>query len=462
MSESRPFGEVPSSVPSGRGRAPRISGTRVRSLAAVRARGRLVPAESALPGLATLGDLLLDVVVTGERPPQRGTDVPGTLRFRAGGSAANTARAFSRLGGRATFIGAVGRDGLGRRLVAGLRADGVRVHAVTAAAPTGRLLAIVEHGERSFITERGAADLLTAEDVRPSWLNGVGALHLPAYSLFNRPLGDAAARAASLARQRGVLLSVDLASRGPLLTMGRRAAWAALAALAPDLLFATENEAAALAGDADPGRLVDLASVVVIKEGSEGCLVLWRRGAGAGAGSGDGSVLRIDVATSPLTATDTTGAGDAFAAGFLRVLLLAIGPGLPTGPGTSGRAPVPAEVPLAGERRASGGASVPGEGQGPGGASGPPAGEMRLEVSVPGEIPTSARTAFSGDAGGLLRPAGPVPAGPGGAAPEMGAGAGAGGGVPRPWGAPALRRAALGGHRAAADVLRLPRVELVL
>lgn len=293
-------------------------------------------------------------MVISEDPLERGTDVSGTVRFRQGGSAANVARAFSRLGGQATFIGSIGADAWGRRLTAVLRADGLRVHVVTTASPTGRLVAIVERGsgERSFITERGAADALTARDIRPAWLRGVGALHLPGYSIFNQPLGGAAALAGEMARGRGVLVSADLASVGPLLAVGRRSTWSRIQGLAPHLILANSAEAAALAGRLGPARLLELAPVVVVKEGAEGCRVLWRE-------EGD-RILQQSVATTPIASADTTGAGDAFAAGFLKVLL------------------------------ASGGAEA------------------------------------------------------------------------SPWGAATLRRAALGGHAAAAHLLRSPRTELVI
>ena len=62
------------------------------------------------PRLVALGDLLLDVVVTPTRPIEHGTDVPGTLAFRRGGSAANTSAAFVRAGGRASLITCLGDD----------------------------------------------------------------------------------------------------------------------------------------------------------------------------------------------------------------------------------------------------------------------------------------------------------------------------------------------------------------
>ncbi len=180
------------------------------------------------PRLVALGDLLLDVVVTPERPIERGTDVPGTLAFRRGGSAANTAATFAHIGGRASLITSVGDDFWAGRLLSALRADGVRVHAARQHGNSGRLAALIgEHGERSFVTQRGVADAVDRDDVEARWLRGADVLHVPAYSLFGQPIGAAALHAAELARAAGALVSTDLSSQGPLLEFGvRRAAHA--------------------------------------------------------------------------------------------------------------------------------------------------------------------------------------------------------------------------------------------
>ena len=96
------------------------------------------------------------------------------------------------------------------------------------------------------ITSRGAADYLRAADISPGWFEGAGGLHLPAYSLLNRPLCEAAVAAAGCAHAAGALVSVDLASSQPLRAAGVEAAWQALADVLPDVLFATEEEAAVL------------------------------------------------------------------------------------------------------------------------------------------------------------------------------------------------------------------------
>jgi sugar/nucleoside kinase (ribokinase family) len=265
-----------------------------------------------------MGDLLLDVVARAEAGLRPGSDVDGTVRFRAGGSAANVARAFARLGGSASLISAVGRDGWGGRLVEAVRADGVTVRAVRVAGETGRLLALVgADGERTFVTERGATDGIRADDLRATWFRGVRALHVPAYGLIRDEPYAAARRAVELARAaspgRRVLLSVDLASYGPLRDLGVPVAKRRVATLGPDVLFANRREAAALTGRrAHFTPLLDLAPVVVVKEGAGGCRVLWRS---------DAELGRLEVATTAIAAADTTGAGDAFAAGFLRVLM---------------------------------------------------------------------------------------------------------------------------------------------
>jgi sugar/nucleoside kinase (ribokinase family) len=264
-----------------------------------------------------LGDLALDVVLAPERPLEQGTDVPGVVRLHQGGSAANAARWLAHLGARATLICAVGRDGPGRALVADLRRDGVAIRAARpVGARTARIGMLVDAaGERSFVADRGAADRLAPGDLQPAWFRDAAVLHLPAYSLLGSPLGEAAARAITLAREAGAAISIDLASAAPLLAGGRRAARALIASAAPDLLFTNAAEAAAFLGSPEPEGLPRFAPVVVVKRGAGGATLLVR--------AGGNPPVRLEVATRPLQAPDTTGAGDAFDAGFLAAWLAA-------------------------------------------------------------------------------------------------------------------------------------------
>ncbi len=271
-----------------------------------------IPRRARHPRIVVIGDLVVDVVVAPDRPIEAGTDVPGRVSLVQGGSAATTARWIGRLGARSSLICAVGRDPAGRALIDAIRSDNVTARVIrVAGVRTGRIgVLVTRDGERSFVTDRGAALRLTSTDVRPAWFTEVDALHVPAYSLLGEPLGSAGRRAVELARDAGAMISIDLSSIGPLLAQGRPTARAVIRSTAPDLLFATSSEAEAFLGRLQPDGLLDYAPMAVIKRGSKGATVLARGRSGV-------RPLRFEVATRTVQATDTTGAGDAFTAGFL-------------------------------------------------------------------------------------------------------------------------------------------------
>lgn len=281
---------------------------------------------SGRPRILVIGDLVLDAVLVPARPLERGTDVPGRVVLRQGGSAANTARWLARLGARTILVAAVGRDRIGRALVEAVRGDGVtpRVARIVGLR-TGRIgVLVTPDGERSFVADRGAADQLAPEHLKAAWFDGLDLLHLPAYSLLGEPLGLAGRAAIEQARARDALVSLDLASIAPLLARGRRAARALVAWVRPDILFATEAESEALLGRYAVDDLLDFAPLAVVKRGAEGATILL--GGGATGGSGR---LKFDVATRPIATEDSTGAGDAFDAGFLVAWLTARAAGRP-------------------------------------------------------------------------------------------------------------------------------------
>ena len=226
-----------------------------------------------------------------------GDDVPAATRVGAGGQAANVAAWAAALGGRARFIGRRGDDGPGRLVDAELTAHGVEL-AGPASGRTGVVVSIVGGDrDRSMASDRGSATQLSADALVPEWFTGCDALHVSGYML-DAELGAATAATASLlARAVGGKVSLDIASYTVVEAVGTDVFRARAAALSPDVIFGTELEHAALDGVA-----TDV--VRVIKRGADGCRI-----------TGDGHA--VDLAAIPVTAVDATGAGDAFAAGYL-------------------------------------------------------------------------------------------------------------------------------------------------
>jgi sugar/nucleoside kinase (ribokinase family) len=189
----------------------------------------------------------------------------------------------------------IGGDDIGQRLVGELRESGVDVRATVGTGPTGAIAVLVgPAGERSFATQRGAILGLRPEDLDSEWVAGLGLLHVPAYSLFDEPLASATLLAIEQVRSRGGLLAVDLSSAAGLSEYGVKRMTRLLTRLAPEMLFASRGEVDVMGADFDR-----LARVVVRKLGQHGCVV-------------GGQLIpapKVDV-------VDTTGAGDAFAAGF--------------------------------------------------------------------------------------------------------------------------------------------------
>jgi sugar/nucleoside kinase (ribokinase family) len=276
--------------------------------------------------VVVVGDLVVDVVLAPASDLEAGTDVPGRVMLRQGGSATTTARWLGRRGAHVSLIASVGRDAAGRALVRTIRHDGVTPRVVRVAGmPTGRVgVFVAPGGERSFVQDRAAALALAPEHLRAAWFTGAELVHLPTYSLLGSPLGDAGRRAAELGHSAGALVTGDLSSSRPLLALGRAAALAAIRAARPDLLFGAGSEALALA-DNEEG-LLDIAPVVAVKRGAAGATILLRDGSGEGGHAG--GPARLEVPARPVKVSDTTGAGDAFDAGFILAWLAARRAGL--------------------------------------------------------------------------------------------------------------------------------------
>jgi sugar/nucleoside kinase (ribokinase family) len=154
--------------------------------------------------IATLGDVMLDVIVRLEQPLARGDDVRAQTRAVTGGQAANVAAWAASLGADARCIAKRGDDASGELVTRELESRGVELVGPVAAGPTGVVVSLVEGGERSMASDRGVAPTLTADEIDAAWLDDCDVLHLSGYALLREPILDAALFAASLARERGV------------------------------------------------------------------------------------------------------------------------------------------------------------------------------------------------------------------------------------------------------------------
>ena len=247
--------------------------------------------------LVVIGDLVADLIVLGGAALERGTDNPAEVRLTRGGSAANVAAAAApRHPSR--FIGRVGDDTLGHALVAELAAVAVDVN-VQRGGRTGSIVVLVDAvGERTMITDRGAAAELGPID--PGWLAGADWVHLPLYGFASAgsrwAVTDAAARAAA----DGARVSLDLSSVATLRELADAELRRILAEVRPDVVFANQEEA-------QTASHLDVApeGVYVIKRGPEPVLV------GVDGRTAAVPVDRVD------DVLDSTGAGDAFAAGYI-------------------------------------------------------------------------------------------------------------------------------------------------
>ena len=214
----------------------------------------------------------------------RGGDAPPTTRLSAGGQAANVAAWVAHLGGQARFIGVRSSDAVGTLVANDLGARGVALLGPTFERGTGTVVALVDDTfERTMATDRGIATELGLADIDPAWFAGCDRLHLSGYSLMRAPIDTAALRAAREARPVGARVSVDLSSWSAIRDFGASRFRDRLTVIAPDVVFANEQELDVLGEEPDVPGAGD-------EEGRgrvHGALAGWR-GAPAGAAGGRG------------------------------------------------------------------------------------------------------------------------------------------------------------------------------
>jgi sugar/nucleoside kinase (ribokinase family) len=260
------------------------------------------------PVVVVIGDVINDFIVRPFGTVALGTDTPSRIEPSPGGSGANQAAWLAALATPARFVGRAGSQDASYHRAA-LEQLGVDVRLASADdEATGTIVVLVAaDGERSMFTDRGANSALGEADLPEGVLDGARLLHVSGYQLFEPGSRAAVRRLWAVARDAGIATSVDPASVAGLREVGREPflEWTAGALFA----FPNLDEGRLLSGADEPGEimssLLERYSVVALKLGASGAMVASRDGQKVKLGPRDGVVV------------DSTGAGDAFCAGFL-------------------------------------------------------------------------------------------------------------------------------------------------
>ncbi|RKK01066.1 adenosine kinase [Pseudoroseomonas wenyumeiae] len=230
----------------------------------------------------------------------------------SGGSAGNTCAVAAGLGARVGFLGKVADDLLGRTFAHDIRAAGVAFPTapLSGGAPTARCLILVSpDGQRTMNTFLGACVSFGEDDVDEAAVSAAAVTYMEGY-LFDPPAAQAAFhRAARVAHAAGRQVSMTLSD--PFCVGRHRAAFRDFVAGHTDILFANEAEILSLYETDSFEQAMERARADV------GIAALTRSEHGSVIVSGDQT---ITVAAKPTQVVDTTGAGDAYAAGFLAAL----------------------------------------------------------------------------------------------------------------------------------------------
>lgn len=230
-----------------------------------------------------------------------------------GGSAANTCVTAAQLGARVAYLGKVSGDTAGNAFSDDMRGCGVTFPSKPLDGRLGANLAtascivlITPDGQRTMCTYLGACTQFSPEDVLPDVIASSSIVYLEGY-LFDPPHAqEAFRRAATLAHNAGRQVSLSLSD--PFCVGRHRDAFLDLIKGHIDILFANENEICALyqtdAFETAARHVAEDTTFAALTRSEQGSVVI--RGG-----------ERVDVAPVPTQVVDTTGAGDAYAAGFL-------------------------------------------------------------------------------------------------------------------------------------------------
>ena len=263
-----------------------------------------------MTSILCIGDAMIDVIVKMKSDMNLNSDTLSDISMHGGGAAANTATWLAHLGADASFVGRVGADIPGSNFLSELDSFGVKHETPPIkGARTGTVVVLVDKvGNRTMFPDSGANSGLNASDL-PN-LDGVNGVFLSGYSLFNPASTEGVLEIVKTIKNRGIPLFFDVASVGTMSAFGREKAISLIDGFSG--IFMNEDEARFISNVSESQGIVavldslsHLAPLLVMKRGAKGAIAKV---------SGEEPIAMSAIEIEVL---DTTGAGDAFAAGFL-------------------------------------------------------------------------------------------------------------------------------------------------
>ncbi|MFP3859421.1 MAG: adenosine kinase [Bacteroidales bacterium] len=221
----------------------------------------------------------------------------------SGGSASNTIHGVARLGLGAGFIGKVGEDELGDFFYNDMKSSNIDPKLLRTQTDSGRAVALISpDSERTFATFLGAAVELSPDELKSEFFQDFDYLHVEGYLVQNHDLLE---KASKLAKDNGLKICLDLASYN--VVEDNIDFLKSFINDYVDIIFANEEEAKSFTGK-EPEDALEILSkqceIAIVKVGKDGSIIK----------KGNEKHVIKPIQANPV---DTTGAGDAYAAGFL-------------------------------------------------------------------------------------------------------------------------------------------------
>lgn len=256
--------------------------------------------------IVVIGDLNLDVLARLPEDLPHGGEVRTSVESIPGGSAGNFARVAACEGADIIFIGCVGNDLVGELLVRSLVEQGIDVQVKHVDRPTGTIVALQYGTESTMLCSRGANDGLNPSWIREDFFHDANHLHLSGYSFLSPAQLPAIQKAMRITQRKAINISVDPPPANLIHSFGVTSFLEAIANV--NFIFPNLKEGKLLTGKETPEEIV----TALAEKFTTGALTL--EGEGSLAWSGD---KRDRCQIDSIKAVNTTGAGDAFAAGFV-------------------------------------------------------------------------------------------------------------------------------------------------